>query len=298
MGNNTLISKKLGYPALYTGANDLSNNSQSTYLNLLRWEYGLLVVAAAIAMVSHPSKFVQVIHGLLFIALAALLLFRAKSKPEEDWYKGRALAESIKTLTWRYCMRAAPFQDANDVRIVRAHFRNQLKEILESNRHIGDRIPPNSAAEDQITQIMDEVRSLSLSERRAYYLKERIKEQRTWYVTKASDNKSAAARWVVACVATYGTAIILLSLRPVLPNWGLWPFEPLIVIASSIIGWMQIKKFNELTSAYTLTAHEIGIVQGRIEEAEEEKEFSEFVNEAELAFSREHTQWVARQNAL
>jgi hypothetical protein len=58
---------------------------------------------------------------------------------------------------------------------------------------------------------------------------------------------------------------------------------------------MQIKKFSELSSAYSLTAHEIGIIEDRIDEADTEDEFSDFVNEAELAFSREHTQWLARQ---
>jgi hypothetical protein len=33
------------------------------------------------------------------------------------------------------------------------------------------------------------------------------------------------------------------------PNWPHWPIEPLIVIAASVVGWMQIKKFNELTAA-------------------------------------------------
>ena len=61
---------------------------------------------------------------------------------------------------------------------------------------------------------------------------------------------------------------------------------------------MQIKKFNELNSSYTLTAHEIGIIQTRLQDVEAEEEFSDFVNEAELAFSREHTQWVARQDAV
>jgi len=145
---------------------------------------------------------------------------------------------------------------------------------------------------------MDEIRGMSLAERSQFYLDRRIKEQRAWYIKKAKFNKSAAKKWVLACAVTYGIAIILLVLRPIFPNWGFWPFEPLIVFASSIIGWTQIKKFNELTAAYTLTAHEIGIIQGRVEEADTEKEFSEFINEAELAFSREHTQWVARQNAL
>ncbi|MBV6896547.1 DUF4231 domain-containing protein [Xanthomonas euvesicatoria] len=286
------------YPALYKGASTLSKNSQDAYHRLLKSEYSLLIVAAAISMVSGPGKVLQTFHAIVFIALAVLLLYRAKTKPEQDWYKGRALAESIKTSTWRYCMRAAPFGDAADIRVRRAEFRNILREILQANHHIGSRIPPDSAADDQITSSMDLIRALSLKERRKFYSKKRIKEQRIWYVDKAGVNKRSAKRWVIACAVTYGVAIALLVIRPSYPQWTVWPFEPLIVMASSIIGWMQIKKFNELTSAYTLTAHEIGIIQGRLDEADTEEEFSEFVNEAELAFSREHTQWVARQNAL
>jgi hypothetical protein len=293
-----LNSHTLDYPALYKGASGLSENSQNSYLRLLISEYLLLISAAAISMTKNPNQLTQAIHALVFISLATLLLYRAKTKPEQDWYKGRALAESIKTSTWRYCMRAAPFEDVNDIRIRRTEFRNYLREILSASRHIGDRIPPDTAADDQITNSMDEIRALSLLERSKFYLENRIKEQRTWYINKARSNKSSAKKWIAACAATYAAAIILLVLRPIFPNWDFWPFEPLIVIASSIIGWTQIKKFNELTSAYTLTAHEIGIIQGRIEEADTEEEFSEFVNEAELAFSREHTQWVARQDAL
>ena len=68
-----------------------------------------------------------------------------------------------------------------------------------------------------------------------------------------------------------------------------------MVAASAVLGWMQIKKFNELASAYTLTALEISLIEDKLREVETEAELSEFVNEAELAFSREHTQWVARQ---
>ena len=77
----------------------------------------------------------------------------------------------------------------------------------------------------------------------------------------------------------------------------MWPIEPIIVLAASLTGWMQIKKFNELASAYTLTAFEIGIIQDRASDSMSEAEFSDFVGEAEQAFSREHTQWVARQES-
>lgn len=100
---------------------------------------------------------------------------------------------------------------------------------------------------------------------------------------------------MVAGICAYLLAILTVLLHIVYPDFKIWPTEPLIVLASSIIGYTQVKKFNELSSSYTLTAHEIGIIQSRIEEISENKEFSDFVNEAEQAFSREHTQWVARQ---
>lgn len=94
----------------------------------------------------------------------------------------------------------------------------------------------------------------------------------------------------------YIAAIVTVLLRIAKPDWVMLPTEPLIVLAASFIGWIQIKKFNELASAYALTAHEIGILQPRLDEIDDENAFSDFVNEAELAFSREHTQWVARQH--
>ena len=194
-------------------------------------------------------------------------------------------------------MRAEPFGDADNVVVRRAEFRNHLRAILDANRHIGDRIPADEAAEDQITESMETTRALPLDDRKTFYDTHRIREQRSWYARKASDNKMASRRWVAGGVLAYATAISLVLLRIAFPEHEIWPIEPLIVGASSIVGWTQVKKFNELASSYTLTAHEIGIAQGRVCEVSTEAEFSDFVNEAEQAFSREHTQWVARQQA-
>lgn len=216
-------------------------------------------------------------------------------KPEQDWYRGRALAESIKTSCWKYCMGAEPFGNGDSPQVTRAEFRSYLSEILQANRHIGDRMPPDKAAHDQITESMEEVRALPLEERIKYYDTLRIREQRAWYANKAGLNKKASRSWVITSVIAYACAIVMSLVRITLPGFAFWPIEPVIVIASSILGWMQIKKFNELASSYTLTAHEIGIIQGRVLEMKAEDEFSKFVADAEQAFSREHTQWVARQ---
>lgn len=286
------------FPALYRSASHASAIAQNSYLNLLRCEYGFLLVAAVFSMDFSEKSFYFVVYAMVFLGAMVTLLYRSSTKPEQAWYKGRALAESIKTSTWRYCMRAAPFQDADNVKVPRAEFRNHLKSVLEANRHVAEKMPPGEAAKDQITDSMEKTRSLSLEDRKQFYDTFRVRDQRTWYQSKARANKRSGQVWVILCVIVYALAIGSVLLRTAYPEWRIWPTEPLIVAASSIVGWIQVKRFNELATSYALTAHEIGIVQGMIAEIASESDFSEFINEAELAFSREHTQWVARQQYL
>lgn len=285
------------YPALYETAGDLSAKSQSVYLWLIRTEYALLFLAAVLSMNWSKEPTFFIIYAVVLLSSLGILICRSLMKPEQDWYRGRALAESIKTSSWRFVMRSSPFEDAASIMIPRGEFRDHLLGILKANRFIGDKMPPDSAAKQQIPESMEEVRARDLKQRKAFYLEHRIKEQRNWYSTKAGANKRASRHWMLAGIAAYAVAIVLALVRVEYPNWELWPIEPVIVLASSFVGWTQIKKFNELASSYTLTAHEIGIIQNRIGEIDEEEDFSEFVNEAEQAFSREHTQWVARQQA-
>ncbi len=74
------------------------------------------------------------------------------------------------------------------------------------------------------------------------------------------------------------------------------PIEVLAVAASSILTWLQAKKHNELSSSYSLTAHEIILIKSETSRIESEEDFSEYIINCENAFSREHTQWFARKN--
>ena len=225
-----------------------------------------------------------------------LLLARNFLKLQQDWYRCRAIAESVKTLTWRYIMRAAPFADGPSPQNARAEFRSQLSRIFESNRATADKIDPNWSADDKITGEMDRVRAFSLDERKKYYTAHRLNDQRTWYVDKARENSRSATNWVIATVVAYMLAFALVLARIRFPDWGFWGIGPVIVFASSAIGWMQVKKFNELAAAYTVTAQEIGLIKPKLDMVSSENDFSDFINDAELAFSREHTLWIARQS--
>jgi hypothetical protein len=149
----------------------------------------------------------------------------------------------------------------------------------------------------QLTTEMERVRSLGLADRKAIYLSERVQEQRAWYSRKAAANRRSARRWFAFGLIVYLAAIALSLGRIAFRQWQNWPIEALIVLASSIIGWMQTKKFNELGAAYTVAAHEIGLIVPRLEDVANEAQLSDCVNEAELAFSREHTMWIARRSS-
>jgi SMODS and SLOG-associating 2TM effector domain 1 len=61
-----------------------------------------------------------------------------------------------------------------------------------------------------------------------------------------------------------------------------------------VIGWVEVKRYNELAASYRITSHEIGIIKSEVEIVQDEASLSYYVNETERAFSREHTQWLAR----
>ncbi|HER34546.1 MAG TPA: DUF4231 domain-containing protein [Halothiobacillaceae bacterium] len=290
------IDKDALYPALYKAADKASNDAQKRYLLLIKVEFSLLFIAAVLAMDWAQSKTYYVLYAIVFILATLIFFTRLALKPEQNWYQCRSLAESIKTSTWRYVMRSEPFVDSTSINIARAEFRNLLREILRTNSRIGAKISDSSSAEDQITEEMDRVRRQDLEQRKQVYKENRISEQQIWYTGKAADNKLSFYKWSILLAIVYTAAITLVLWKIAEPQWDKMPIYPLIVLATAIVGWMQIKKFNELTSSYTLTAIEIGIIKGKIDEVDEEAELSEFVNEAELAFSREHTQWVARQH--
>lgn len=65
------------------------------------------------------------------------------------------------------------------------------------------------------------------------------------------------------------------------------------VILATSTAWMQTKQYRTLATAYTVTALELASVRSKIANQAGEAEWAKFVNDAEEAFSREHTLWKA-----
>ncbi|WP_421875492.1 DUF4231 domain-containing protein [Pacificispira sp.] len=283
------------YPALYESASSGSDKSQRWFLWAIRSEYLLLFFISSISATRNHISNHELILTISILILSAIFVCKSFKKLDQDWYRCRALAESIKTTTWRFSMRAHPFEDAENIDIPKAHFRNLLKDILRTNKGITAKL--SALNQDQVTASMIILRNLNVKERLGFYVKNRIDDQRRWYIRKSAHNKKAMNIWILLMTFIYFLAILSINSNFFGFTFASYAFDPLIVIITSLIGWIQIKRHSELTASYNLTAHEIGIIHGKAESVKTEMDLSDFVNEAELAFSREHTQWVARRDA-
>jgi len=285
------------FPALYQAADKASIDAQSMYLRLIKLHIFLLVFGAALTVNPLPTKEYSLINAFVFLCALGVSMLLAIKKYEKLWYSSRAVAESVKTATWRYLMKADPFRDASSIKEVNSTFRNLLNEILHSNNQIGQLLGGNVSTTEQISNEMGVIRSSSLQDRRDVYLTSRVDEQRKWYANKSAYNKRHSGYFFALLILLQLMAIAFVLLRIAYLSWSIWPTEVFVVLAGGVVTWMQVKRFQEIATAYALTAHEIGIVRGKLSESETDVEFSDFVLDAENAFSREHTQWVARQNS-
>ncbi|HCM1973825.1 TPA: DUF4231 domain-containing protein [Salmonella enterica subsp. salamae serovar 52:z:z39] len=283
----------MDYPGLYDFSDEKSSKYQVCFFRLLLVEYLLLLLVSVVGLLK-KDHIIEVTYAVIFCMLLIIMLYRNHIKHEQKWYKYRALAESIKTISWRYCMKTPPFNSEEKESVDK--FIATVGELVNDNNYISDEIDEKYAKKDKITIDMHMLRTLSYDERKQYYYDNRIVEQREWYLRKATYNKKISRRWTYLIGSIYGISVIIVMLNAMniegIPDF---PVDPVTTLAASIIGWAQIKKYNELAVSYFLTAHEIGDIKEQFNYVTSEVDFLEFVNDAEKAFSREHTQWLARR---
>lgn len=284
------------YPALYRAAEDASLNAQLAFLRCTKGYVFLSIAGAALALYGIDSTVSALLAALLLFAALGISILMAVKKYESSWYRARALAESVKTTTWRFMMCAEPFNHESNSAVDKNVFVTLLRSILQEHKDLAHELAGMLAEGEQITDVMQEVRKFPLNERIEIYRTQRIDEQRSWYAKKSSINKASGARWFWAFVALQGVAIGLTMFRIGYPEFKFWPTEVFIVAATSIFGWMQVKRFRELAAAYAVAAHEIGLARVKLSNVKTQEEFSSFVGDTENAFSREHTQWIARRD--
>lgn len=278
-------------PGLYRSASKASRKGQKLYFRGLQLYLTLLIVAALFSLL--PKNAISaIISAALFLITLFILIGLNQSSPDAIWYNGRAVAESVKTRTWRWMMRAKPYTDPTSS-AVENRFIGDLEKILNANRSLSKSLPATEGTQP-ISSKMRGIRALPTQARLEFYQQARIDDQAKWYSDRSETNRASANRWFKISVGLHLLAIFLLLVRIPNPEFNL-PIEAIATAAGAALTWLEAKKHRELTSSYALTAHEIGLIKARARSVTTEAELADFVLNSENAFSREHTQWVARK---
>lgn len=285
------------FPSLFQVADGTSINSQICYTRLIRADLILLVIGALLSSITVENPEIKMwmnIVGAILLLLAFFISLGLRfTRYEKVWYGGRAVAESVKTISWRYMTTAEPFSSNLAAADVDQLFTNRLQEILTERRNLAVDFAENMA--DQISQRMKTVRALSFADRKEVYLRDRVREQRSWYSTKSGLNRSSEQKFFWFAIVIQFIAFALAAYQIKNPN-ALNLAAVFAAGTTSIFSWMQIRKFQELAQVYALTAQELGFVDARSTAVTNDQELSSFVSDSENAISREHTMWVARRD--
>jgi hypothetical protein len=287
------------YPNYFQASDKLSIDSQNNYLNIIRVDLLAMIFAASMAIYSfQATEYKLVVHVVtgLSLLLGLILTIILKSKKYEDiWYQGRALAESCKTITWRFSMCSEYFESSISTEEAKNRFITRIKEIANEFSNLSGSLNSKILNKEIITDKMIELRKMSVEEKKEYYIDNRIENQKEWYANKAEWNKSKSNLWFLAIIASQAIALISIVFLIKSPdnNWNLVGL--LTTIASSAIGWLQIKQHQELKQAYTTAAEELNFIKELSYNVTDEEQLSEFILDSENAISREHTLWIAQR---
>ncbi len=276
-------------PVVFRSSDTASLTGQRRYLGGTKWRLVLAVAAALFGVLNHRAAFLALVA--VFVATLLVEVWLLAERPEQAWYDGRALAESTKTLAWRYAVGGTPFPAGLPQGEAQLRFLERLRELVRE-APATSLAPMGSAA---VTDAMNDLRGRDFAARKAAYLEHRVEDQLGWYTNKARANVVRARRWRLLLIAVEGLGLTAAVLRLT----GVLEFD-LAGVLAAVLGagsaWFAVRQYETLGRAYTFAATELSVVHDRLTQAESAS-WAQEVADAEEAISREHTMWRASRGA-
>ena len=290
------------YPALYRAADASAVLSERVNARRQIIYLALLLSAAAAGsfggLPPAPGPRLLFLASTLFlVAGLALLWVDLVQNRERVWHRSRSVAESVKSLSWRYMMRAAPLGAGLEEESADRALLDRLAQVRRQSAAdepvIAD---PSLAGASEITQAMRQRRADTLDERIACYRDERLIEQREWYIQQAISNRRAALR-LSALVSLLHVAALATAILHVANHPSAGAFVPVLAAAAaSVLAWSNSRRFTENRNAYSQAANDLASLLAEVDHVTDDAGLDRFVQDTEAAVSREHTLWCVRRN--
>lgn len=282
-------------PALFCAADQAASRSRQQHVMLTAMNLGLLALGALFDVASSHVAYKRafgVASAVCFLLTVFVTIIAGALKLEQKWYFGRAVAESAKTLSWKYMMRVDS-ESGNSAGTPENKLISDLRAILEEFQEMGSMLGGKAAVKDQISGAMKIMRGANFTYRKQTYIEQRVRQQRDWYSVRSGQNKNASSFLLIALIGCQFIAVVMSGISIMNEHLN---FAPLFAaVASSLIAWSQLRQYDELAQSYGMAAQELGLIEEQGKQEIPESDFSQFVVRAETAISREHTLWRARR---
>ena len=285
-------------PWLFRAADAASGTGQRSFMNYTSVTLLMLLLAAAaypiitaISGSAEAGRWAVLLGAAGFVVAIIERSYSITARPERPWYEGRALAESTKTLAWRYAVGAAPY-DVGSSEVDR-RFARRLRVILTSFPDLV--LDPHGEQAQQITPEMRALRNATLEQRKQAYRQYRIEDQRSWYAGRASKHGRRGQRLALLSLLAEccGATLAILFVGQIIHTDFLGIAA---AAASGIMAWEQAHQDTTIAKAYGIAAQELATISDLIDDQNDEENWSRFVVESEDAISREHTLWKASRS--
>jgi hypothetical protein len=287
------------YPGLYRYADSASRRAQRSHLRFHKVYLGSLILSSAIGAIMTLGitglNVVMYTIMALVLAVGLLILWIMRARQDDKvWFDGRAVAESVKTVTWRFMMKVPPFHEDDKAEGL---FISELREIREARPHLGKHIAATQTADGlSITDFMRKKRSASLEDRKAFYVGDRLADQKSWYAKEAKLNATFSTRWFWIVAGLQIAAVVLAIIQAVSKGLAINIVPTITTCAAAFAAWVQMKRYDELAQSYALAAQELEELESLFSSQTAVEDFAQLIEQAENSISREHTMWCARRD--
>lgn len=277
-------------PGLFQAADEAAVGGQRSYLRSYGLRLVLAIVAAVCAALSlrvgtQATDLAALGTALAFVCILTLDIGLLSARPNRTWHEGRALAESVKTLAWKYTVGGDPFDHTLTEQEADTRLIDRTWQLQHSFPEV--QLEPTTVA--TITDRMRELRGYTFAERRQGYLEHRIQDQQRWYATKSKQHRRRGRRLraIALMLEVAGIAAALAK------AFNAINFDLAGVVAASIAGiaaWTSARQDDRVSTAYATSSNELALIAENIRNAGE-NDWGAAVSDAEAVINREHALW-------
>lgn len=284
-------TQPLTFPGLLAATEAQSAVNQKTFFASRAAEFTALALAAGLGAIPREALNGMGPGSALFLFAVALVIrvSGVGDKAERRWYDARAAAESIKSAAWQFAVGGEAFRISD--RDASGRFLRAQQDVLKALPNLEVPVDASSSA---ITTDMLRVRESPLQDRVGTYQVGRVTDQRNWYADNARINGRRAKQWRWILIAIEGLACLLGLLRALGAGDVDW-LGIFGTLAAGVAAWKQTRNYSFLSESYSVTSHEVALVASSLSGPHDEDAWAQAVHDAEAAFSREHTLWLARR---